>query len=193
MKQAILLSGGVDSSAIAFVERPQLAIFVDYGQLPAEGEWRAANAVATRLGIPLEFIGIDCSTIGSGDLAGIEAAPHAPTSEWWPYRNQLLMTLAAPVALKLGVKEILVGTVLTDSLHADGTPGFIEALSTLMMMQEGGIRVTAPGLYKTSLDLVNDSGIPLSLLSWTHSCHVANLACGQCRGCTKRADTFEKI
>ena len=50
MKRAILLSGGVDSSAIAFLERPQLAIVVDYGQLPAVGERRAAHAIANSAG-----------------------------------------------------------------------------------------------------------------------------------------------
>ena len=193
MTRAILFSGGVDSAALAFLERPQLAIVVDYGQLPAVGEWRAASAIAKRLDIPLETIRIDCSSLGSGDMAGISASPHAPTPEWWPYRNQLLVTLAAPVALKFGVQEILLGTVSTDGQHTDGTPEFIKALNRVMMIQEGRIEVEAPGLGKTSAELVHDSGIPHSLLAWTHSCHVSSLACGQCRGCVKRARVFEEI
>ena len=193
MKRAILLSGGVDSSTIAFMERPQLAIVIDYGQMPAIGEWRAARAIAKRLNIPLETIEIDCSSLGSGDMAGTSASPYAPVPEWWPYRNQLLVTLAAPVALKLGIRELLIGTVSTDGQHADGTPEFIEALNQLMMIQEGGIRVVAPSLGRTSVELVQDSGIPLSLLAWTHSCHVASLACGQCRGCVKRSGIFKEI
>ena len=126
-------------------------------------------------------------------MAGTCASPHAPVPEWWPYRNQLLVTLAAPVALKLGVQEILVGTVSTDGQHADGTPEFINALNQLLMIQEGRIGVAAPGLGRTSVELVHHSGIPLSLLAWTHSCHVAGLACGQCRGCVKRAGIFEEV
>ena len=193
MKRAILLSGGVDSSVLAFMERPQLAIVVNYGQLPAVGECRAARAIAKRLCIPLETVEIDCSSLGSGDMAGTGASPHAPVSEWWPYRNQLLVTLAAPVALKFGVQEILIGTVSTDGQHADGTPEFIRELNQLMMLQEGRIGVRAPGIGKTSSELVLDSAIPLSLLAWTHSCHVGGLACGQCRGCIKRAGIFEDI
>ena len=193
MKRAILLSGGVDSAAVAFQEKPQLAIVVDYGQKPAVGEWRAARAISKRLGIKLEAIQIDCSSLGSGDMAGTCASPHAPVPEWWPYRNQLLVTLAAPVALRSGAKEILLGTVSTDGQHADGTPEFIRALNLLMMIQEGQIKVSAPSLDKTSIELVRASGIPVSLLAWTHSCHVANLACGQCRGCVKRAIVFEEI
>ena len=193
MKRAILLSGGVDSSAIAYLERPELSIVVDYGQLPAVGERRAASAIAKRLNIPLETIEIDCSSLGSGDMAGSRASTHAPVPEWWPYRNQMLVTLAAPVALKFDIQEILVGTVSTDGQHADGTPEFIKALNQLMTIQEGQIGVIAPGLDRTSVELVRDSGIPPSLLAWTHSCHVANLACGQCRGCFKRANIFEEI
>ena len=158
MKRAILLSGGVDSSAVAFREKPQLAIVIDYGQKSAAGEERAARVISKRLNIPLEIIQIDCSSLGSGDMAGTSASPHAPVPEWWPYRNQLLVTLAAPVALKFGAQEILVGTVSTDRQHADGTPEFIKALNLLMMTQEGQIGVSAPGLARTSVELVRDSG-----------------------------------
>ena len=193
MNRAILLSGGVDSSAIAFLEQPQLAIFVDYGQMPAVGELRAARAITKRLGIPLEAIRIDCSSLGSGDMAGTCASPYAPVPEWWPYRNQLLVTLAAPVALNMGAQEMLVGAVSTDGQHTDGTAEFIKTLNQLMIIQEGRIGVSAPAIGKTSVELVRDSGIPLSLLAWTHSCHVANLACGQCRGCVKRANVLDEI
>lgn len=193
MTRALLFSGGVDSSALAQLERPQLAIAIDYGQVPAAGEMRAAAAISRRLGLPLETIAIDCSSLGSGEMVGVEASQHAPTPEWWPYRNQLLVTLAAPVALKFGVDEILLGTVLTDSQNADGTADFVEALNQLMMLQEGRVRVSAPALSKTSAELVEDSGIEPSLLAWTHSCHVASLACGECRGCAKRADVLNDL
>lgn len=193
MSRAILLSGGVDSSALATIERPDLAIVVDYGQLPAHGEMRAASAIASRLCLRLEELRIDCSPLGSGDLAGVEASRHAPSPEWWPYRNQLLVTLAAPLALRLGVHEILIGAVSTDGEHADGTAEFVQALDELLVLQEGGMRVSAPGLDRTSGELVQESGMPPSLIAWTHSCHVANLACGQCRGCVKRARVLQDI
>ena len=36
MKTALLLSGGMHSVAIAWWRRPNIAITIDYGQLPAE-------------------------------------------------------------------------------------------------------------------------------------------------------------
>jgi 7-cyano-7-deazaguanine synthase len=38
----------------------------------------------------------------------------------------------------------------------------------------------------TTAELVRRASVDLSLLGWTHSCHVANEPCGMCRGCGKR-------
>ena len=37
----MLLSGGMDSIAVAYWRRPSLAITIDYGQVPAAGELRS--------------------------------------------------------------------------------------------------------------------------------------------------------
>ena len=94
MTAAILLSGGIDSVALAFWQRPSFAITIDYGQRAAEAEIVAARQVSQELGINHEILRIDCSTIGSGDMAGAAPDAIAPVTEWWPYRNQLLVTLA---------------------------------------------------------------------------------------------------
>ncbi|WP_157463940.1 7-cyano-7-deazaguanine synthase [Deinococcus pimensis] len=51
MTTALLLSGGMDSVAIAFWRRPTHAFTVDYGQLAAQGEIDAAASVCGTLGI----------------------------------------------------------------------------------------------------------------------------------------------
>src|SRR5690242_18606450 len=91
---AILLSGGIDSVALAFWKRPSTAITVNYGQRAAVAEVRAAAQVSRLLGMRHEVLEIDCSTLGSGDLANSPPAPLAPTTDWWPFRNQLLVTFA---------------------------------------------------------------------------------------------------
>jgi 7-cyano-7-deazaguanine synthase len=181
----ILLSGGMDSTALAWWLRPPVAFTIDYGQVCAAGEIRAAAAVADAIGANHEVIRVDCGALGSGDLAGSPALEIAPIPEWWPFRNQLLVTLAAMRALSLGVDTLLVGSVATDSQHRDGTPEFFNTLDVLLRNQEGGIRVHAPALQLTSAELVLQSGIPRSVLAWAHSCHTNSLACGECRGCTK--------
>jgi 7-cyano-7-deazaguanine synthase len=193
MKTALLLSGGMDSSALAWWLRPDIAITIDYGQLAAEAEIRASTAVCQDLHINHSIVRIDCRSLGSGDLAGEAPDAHAPASDWWPYRNQLLVTFAGMRALGLGANRLLVGTVASDGTHADGRPGFYEHLDALMAFQEGQLRIEAPAIDMTTADLIRRSGIPASSLAWAHSCHKANVVCGQCRGCNKYFEVFHEL
>jgi 7-cyano-7-deazaguanine synthase len=71
MKTALLLSGGMDSVAIAWWKRPDIAITLDYGQKAAEAEIGAAKTICQSLDIEQHHIvRVDCSTLGSGDMAG---------------------------------------------------------------------------------------------------------------------------
>ena len=81
MKSALLLSGGMDSTAIAWWKRPDLTITIDYGQKAAEAEKHASSQVAHALGIPHEVITVDCSSLGSGDMAHAAPDSHATTSD----------------------------------------------------------------------------------------------------------------
>ena len=80
MKTALLLSGGMDSIAIAWWKRPDIAITLDYGQRAAEAEIKAASATCSALKIDHHVIKVDCSSLGSGDMAGAEADSNAPVS-----------------------------------------------------------------------------------------------------------------
>ncbi len=187
--KAILLSGGMDSIALAYWQRPRHAFTIDYGQAAAAAEIDASVQIAGDLGIVHETIRVDCSSLGSGDMAGSAALDVAPASEWWPFRNQLLVTLAGMKAVAAGVTELMVGSVSSDGVHADGRPQFYEALDRLMSEQEGGLRVSAPAIVMSTVDLIRISDIPPDLLAWAHSCHVGALACGSCRGCVKHLET----
>jgi 7-cyano-7-deazaguanine synthase len=190
---ALLLSGGIDSIALAFWQRPKMAITIDYGQRAATGEITAAMHVASVLGIQHFVIATDCASLGSGDMAGTVPLANAPVSEWWPYRNQLLVTLGGMKAISSGANELMLGSVAADSSHIDGTEQFYEALDRLMSLQEGGLRVTAPALAMTTTALVRHSGIGRDLISWSHSCHTSTFACGDCRGCYKHQQVMEEL
>jgi 7-cyano-7-deazaguanine synthase len=127
-------------------------------------------------------------------MAGGEATASAPSPEWWPFRNQLILTLAAGWALLKGFDKLLIGTVKTDGdRHVDGRPEFLALISAVIRLQEGGLVVEAPAIALSSPALVQASGIPDSVLAWTHSCNVASFACGSCPGCTKRASVLRSI
>ena len=190
MTAALLLSGGMDSVAIAYWQRPRYGITINYGQMPAEGEIRAAGAVCNTLDIEHVVIHADISALGSGDLAGLPPADDAPATEWWPYRNQFLLTVAAMKCLLLGAPELMIGALRTDGFHADGTAEFIGRMNDLFQIQEGDLKVTAPAIELTAVELVQNSQAPHSVLAWSHSCHVAPRACGYCRGCHKHFETM---
>ena len=193
MSVAVLLSGGIDSTALTFWRQVDVALTIDYGQRPAEGEIRAARQIARERGIPHEVLTVDCRGLGSGDLAGAEMASVAPMQEWWPFRNQLLVTVAAMRCIALGVGEIVCGSVASDGHHRDGTRAFYDHVDALTLMQEGGIRIAAPAIDMTSVELVRAAGVAPEILAWTHSCHTANFACGSCRGCYKHEGVLDEL
>ncbi|WP_298837732.1 7-cyano-7-deazaguanine synthase [uncultured Roseobacter sp.] len=187
----LLFSGGVESTALAFQHRPDRLLTVDYGQAPAVGELRAARHLAGLLDLGHDELAVDAAHLGSGDLVGKPKAGHSEVSEAWPFRNQFLITLAAMKYANCGLSEILIGTVATDRVHADGTPGFLERIGALIRCELPSVLVRAPAIHMNTEELVRTSKLPDELLGWTFSCHRASVACGQCRGCNKTLELRE--
>jgi 7-cyano-7-deazaguanine synthase len=184
----LLASGGIDSTAIAAIWGPDRGLFIDYGQRSAFGERAAARFLFHELGIPLDEIIVDLSSVGSGVMRdGSAQLDVAPTPEWWPFRNQLLVTIAAGHAVNNGHLEVWIGLVKEDQTrHADGTRPFVDLLASLLAFQEGHIKLVAPAIDISAGELVTRCGVPPELLQRTFSCHSASVACGLCPGCQKR-------
>lgn len=188
------MSGGLESAAIAAWRRPALTLTVDYGQRPAAGELTAAAAICRELGLDHHVLRVNCRQLGGGLLAAQEPDSNAPSPEWWPYRNQLLVTLAAAWGICHGVTIITIGSVREDGhRHRDGTMAFYEALDRLVVLQEGGLRVQAPAIALSSEQLLIESGVSDQVLGWTHSCHTQDVACGACPGCYKRREVLDRL
>lgn len=184
----------MDSLAIAWWKRPELAITLDYGQKAAEAEKLASAQVCKELGIRHEIVSVDCRSLGSGDMAGTPPDAAAQTSDWWPYRNQLLITLASMQAISRGMRTLYIGTVRSDGeSHLDGTLEFVQKMDELMTYQEGHLRVVAPAIALSTVELIRLVAVPPGLLAWSHSCHKTNIACGNCRGCNKYIETYREL
>lgn len=193
MTELLLLSGGVDSAALAVLHRPQVALTVDYGQRAAPGEISAARSICAELGLRHDVVHIPIGALGSGLMAGTEPSPLSQHIEFWPFRNQFLLTIGAMHAVRHGLKRVLIGTVATDARHRDGSADFLRRANDLICEQEGGIEVLAPGLREDTATLVRRAQVPASILGWTHSCHTGPLACGQCPGCIKHSNLMEEL
>lgn len=209
-RRLVLLSGGLDSAALAAWTRPEGALFIDYGQRPARAEAAASRAVAGELGIPFDAVRVDASAVGSGllssdadadaDAGYADPGRARPSPEWWPFRNQFLVTVAAAWAVgraappSLDGWQVELGTVRSDGTrHADGTAAFYSALDALMSVQEGGVAVRAPALAMSSEELIDASAAADAVLGWTHSCHRADLPCHDCPGCHKREAVLDGL
>lgn len=183
----------MDSIALAYWKKPAYSFTIDYGQKPANAEIRAAAQVSKALGIDHHVIRVDCSNLGSGDMNGSEPLSLAPAPEWWPFRNQLLVTLACMKGVSLEINELLVGSVVSDTFHKDGTEQFYEKISDLMAYQEGSIVIAAPAIKMNTVELIKKSEIPTSILLWAHSCHKSNQPCMACNGCHKYLSVLQEI
>jgi 7-cyano-7-deazaguanine synthase len=190
MSRVLLLSGGLDSACIAAWQRPEHCLNITYGQKAAVAEQRSAAAVAAHLGLPFTHITVDATSAS----AAIRAPAEGPVSDevlWWPFRNQLLITLAAAWAVARGHSEVLTGTVAGDGeRHADGRQEFYDVMTALLQVQEGNLRLSAPAIRLTPTELIAVSAIDDATLGWTHSCHMDNIPCGRCPGCIKRASVL---
>lgn len=193
MLELLLLSGGIDSIAIAAWRRPAVCLTIDYGQRPAAAELQSSAQVCLELGLRHETLEARIPALGSGSLAGDEGSPHSDHDEFWPFRNQYLITLAAMATMKWACGRILIGTVATDVRHRDGSELFLQRLRDVLQVQEGEIDLQAPALHLTSMQLIRESGVPLPTLAWSHSCHTSTLACGDCPGCRKHSEVMTSL
>lgn len=186
------MSGGLDSAALAWMYRPDLCVTVDYGQRAAEGELVASAALCGQMGLEHIVLSVDHSSIGSGNMSNKAPVKEAQAPEFWPYRNQCLITLAAMALASRGLGEIMIGIVATD-VHADGSPEFVETMDRLLRLQEGAVRLFAPARELTGVELLRRSQFPRDLIGLTFSCHTHRYACGQCGGCTKHQETVDEV
>ncbi|EOG6100834.1 TPA: 7-cyano-7-deazaguanine synthase [Pseudomonas aeruginosa] len=193
MSRLLLLSGGIDSIALAAWLRPELCLTIRYGQQAADAEVQSSTHICQELKLRHQVLEVAHPLLGSGCMAGEASSPHSPHEEFWPFRNQYLITLAAMVAIQSGLGEVLIGTVATDKRHADGSPEFLQAIDKVIGLQEGAIHVRAPAAELTTEQLVQQSGISMAVLAWAHSCHTSTLACGRCPGCHKHSQVMASL
>jgi 7-cyano-7-deazaguanine synthase len=173
----LLLSGGVASAAVAAWRRPERCLFVDYGQAPAIAARSASLAIASYLGLRWAELAFDATVLRRDGGA----------SDRWPYRNQLLVTLAAAWAQPREERLLLIGSVREeDDFRPDESHLFFRRLDQVLRVQPGALRLGVPALGMSLAELVRVSGIGPELLDMTYACEVGAVPCGRCRGCRTR-------
>ena len=204
MKDSLLvLSGGLDSVTLLHDERGRIALAAtfDYGANHAEREIAAARRNAERLGIPhivipLAFIK---DHFRSSLLAGASAVPEGHyaaenmKSTVVPFRNGIMLAIAAGIAESRGLSRILIASHAGDhAIYPDCRPGFVAAMGEAVRQGTwAGIQFAAPFEAMSKADIVRRGAEVGVDFADTYSCYKGGERhCGKCGTCVERREAF---
>ncbi|QAY16200.1 Pre Qo pathway QueC-like protein [Arthrobacter phage Sonali] len=204
-KQVVLLSGGMDSTALlalAYSRGDVLgALSVNYGQRHVK-ELDAARAIADHYGVP--HLVLDMTSWGSllsGSALtdpevevpeGHYAAPNMAITVV-PNRNATMLMAAAGVAESLGAEVVLTAVHAGDhAVYPDCRPEFIAAASLAARLGTGGkVSIDAPFVGISKTDIANVGATLRAPFELTWSCYKGGENhCGACGTCVERREAF---
>jgi 7-cyano-7-deazaguanine synthase len=206
-----LLSGGMDSSTLAYVAKSRgydiLALHLNYGQRTEQKELACAKKIAGLLDaeafieISLDYFAkFGASSLTDEKIAVEEYDPdrvQVPNT-YVPFRNANLLSIATSFAEAWGADAIFIGVQSLDySGYPDCRPQFIEAFQKVIDLgtkDTTKITLFAPFIAMTKTDILKEGmklGVPYE---HTWSCYRnEGKACGTCGSCHFRKEAFAAI
>jgi 7-cyano-7-deazaguanine synthase len=211
MKAVCLLSGGMDSSTLAYLAKSEgyhiIALHMNYGQRTETKERSCAQKIASLLQAQ-DFFEVDirylakagASSLTDRTIAIEDFDPereHVP-STYVPFRNANLLSIATTYAEAKGADAIFIGVQSLDySGYPDCRPQFIDAFQRVIDLgtkDTTHIAVKAPFVHMTKTDILKlglNLGVPYE---HTWSCYRNEReACGTCGSCHFRREAFAAV
>ncbi len=205
----VLLSGGIDSGvtcAIASKQYKVAIIHFNYGQRNQSNEKEAVENLVKYFEPEhyLEFDLLSLGKLGGSSLTDItmEIPNYIPPkgvvpSTYLPFRNGIMLAIAASWAEIIGAKHIFIGVVEEDSSgYPDTTIQFIEAMEKAINLgrkPENAVKIHTPviNMKKSEIILLGAKlGFPFQ---FTWSCYRGGrFACGECPSCLIRKRAFNE-
>lgn len=188
MGLVVLVSGGIDSTLMMVMAAEEgiatFPLFIDYGQLGVEREWRACQAVHLKYNLPRP-VRMDLSGYGKTIPSGI-TDPRMRINEdaFLPGRNLLFIVAGAGYACHVHANGVAIGLLSPKSqLFPDQGEDFIRQCESILEVAIGRhINVVAPLVdldKREVLAMAKARGI-----EGTYSCHAGtDLPCGECVSC----------
>jgi 7-cyano-7-deazaguanine synthase len=203
----VLLSGGLDSSVLAFcLTRAGLnikALTIDYGQRHAK-EQVAAKEVAAVLGIEHRIVSLgelrpilgDGSSLLNQDIAVPEGhyEDDSMKSTVVPNRNMILLSIATAWSIASSLDGVAYAAHAGDhAIYPDCRPAFADAMNeAINLCDYTSQELIRPFVFLTKADIVKlgaSLGVPFEK---TWSCYNGRAVhCGKCGTCTERIEAFE--
>ncbi len=210
MISVVCVSGGLDSAvltAIALAEcAPDIpaALHVNYGQRTEARELKAYQdlcdhfQIKDRLVADLPFFSeIASSSLTDRTVAIPDGAQRDGTipSTYVPFRNGVILSIAAAWGETLGAERLYIGAVGTDRTgYPDCRREFLEAMTVCInrgTKTDSVCEVCAPLVELTKAEIVRKGvklGVPFEL---TWSCYRdETVVCGRCESCRLRLEAF---
>jgi 7-cyano-7-deazaguanine synthase len=206
MKDAVIIvSGGMDSITLLYDKKEEIALGVsfDYGSNHNAKEIPFANMHCKRLGIPHITINLDFihQYFKSSLLEGAQAIPEGNYDEdnmkstVVPFRNGIMLSIAAGIAESHGLKQVLIANHNGDhTIYPDCRPEFIKAIDQATVAGTfAHIRITAPYTNISKADIAR-IGKRLGInYAETWSCYKGGeKQCGKCGTCRERKDALKE-
>lgn len=201
----IVLSGGLDSTTMLYEykERIAMALSFNYGSNHNEKELAFAKMHCERLGIPHVIISLDFihQYFHSSLLEGANAVPEGNyddenmRSTVVPFRNGIMLAIAAGMADNQGLKQIMLANHAGDhAIYPDCRPAFVDAMDKAVSAGTyEGVRLFTPYTNLTKADIARH-GKALGIdYSETWSCYKGReVHCGKCGTCTERREALRE-
>ena len=202
-KGVILVSGGLDSTTLMYLFVKQdvdfVPLFINYGQHCAEHELDTLKMV-----IPEQYADkieiIDVSSVYKYSQsrfirpANLWKEKVSADDLYIPYRNVLLLTIAASFAQTLGIDKVYAAFI--NSNHAkeiDCSSEFFNKLEGLLS-EYGSVKIEMPFRDMTKYEVAK-LGIELKApIGRTFSCQASpDIPCGACPNCVDRLEALKRI
>lgn len=201
MKKIISLSGGLDSTVMAYwlVDKygaeNVLPVTYFYGQKNGI-EIKSARLTCEKLKIPyncidISFLGDLCKNVSSLSGTSTMSVPdatdvpkHKIPSTYIPYRNLIMLSVSMAYAESHGADEVYISSQLTD-IHWDSQINFVEALNDVSILNiEQPIMVKAPFVSYSKVEEIK-IGTKLDVpFEDTWSCYDPQFLSQPCQVCT---------
>lgn len=199
----LVLSGGMDSTTMLYEYRDRIAAAVNfsYGSNHNARERQCARYHCDRLDIELIEIDLDFmkTYFESSLLQGADAIPDGHyadenmRSTVVPFRNGIMLSIAAGLAESRGLTEVMMANHGGDhAIYPDCRPGFVKAMdSAIQAGTFAGVRLVAPYTGITKGDIAK-RGVGLGVdYSKTYSCYKGGpMHCGTCGTCVERREAL---
>lgn len=188
MSIVTLLSGGLDSCLMSVLTkeagREQKPLFINYGQLNFNREYKSVIEHASQFGLQKPTV-VDVSGYGKVISSGLtDSSKHIIEEAFLPGRNMLFLLMASSFALQNKCTAISIGLLREDTaIFPDQTNDFLySAEQTIAKALGQKIEIIAPLRRfhkKDVIELAHEKGIVAS-----YSCHAGGkVPCGTCISC----------